>query len=141
MSSDVYAVSEIVGSSTDSIEEAIENALARARKTLRNLDWFEVTEVRGAPWRRRAASRHYQVTLKLGFKDGLTEPIFACRGTGAPAARRCARESSSARPLAAVLRRRRWLLSRSKSPAGGPCTLTSPAAFSPVTGEAERLRR
>ncbi|MCW2978756.1 MAG: hypothetical protein JWO14_483 [Solirubrobacterales bacterium] len=67
MSSDVYAVSEIVGSSTDSIEEAIENALARARKTLRNLDWFEMTEVRGHLGDDGSVA-HYQVTLKLGFK-------------------------------------------------------------------------
>ena len=67
MSSDVYAVSEIVGSSTDGIEEAIENALARARKTLRNLDWFEVTEVRGHLGDDGSVA-HYQVTLKLGFK-------------------------------------------------------------------------
>jgi dodecin len=66
-SSDVYAVSEIVGSSTDSIEEAVENALARARKTLRNLDWFEVTEVRGHLGDDGSVA-HYQVTLKLGFK-------------------------------------------------------------------------
>jgi flavin-binding protein dodecin len=67
MSSDVYSVSEIVGSSTDSIEEAIENALARARKTLRNLDWFEMTEVRGHLGDDGKVA-HYQVTLKLGFK-------------------------------------------------------------------------
>jgi flavin-binding protein dodecin len=67
MSSDIYAVSEIVGSSTDSIEEAIENAVARARKTLRNLDWFEVTEVRGHLGDDGSVA-HYQVTLKLGFK-------------------------------------------------------------------------
>ena len=67
MSSDVYAVSEIVGSSTDNIEEAIENAVARARKTLRNLDWFEVTEVRGHLGDDGSVA-HYQVTLKLGFK-------------------------------------------------------------------------
>jgi flavin-binding protein dodecin len=67
MSSDVYSVSEIVGSSTDSIEEAIENALARARKTLRNLNWFEVTEVRGHLGDDGSVA-HYQVTVKLGFK-------------------------------------------------------------------------
>ena len=67
MSSDVYSISEIVGSSTDSIEEAIENAVARARKTLRNLDWFEVTEVRGHLGDDGSVA-HYQVTLKLGFK-------------------------------------------------------------------------
>jgi flavin-binding protein dodecin len=67
MSSDVYSVSEIVGSSTDGIEEAIENAVARARKTLRNLNWFEVTEVRGHLGDDGSVA-HYQVTLKLGFK-------------------------------------------------------------------------
>jgi flavin-binding protein dodecin len=67
MSSDVYSVSEIVGSSTNSIEEAIENAVARARKTLRNLNWFEVTEVRGHLGDDGSVA-HYQVTVKLGFK-------------------------------------------------------------------------
>jgi flavin-binding protein dodecin len=66
-SSDVYAISEIVGSSTDSIEEAIDNALERARKTIRNLDWFEMTEVRGH-LDDDGSVAHYQVTLKLGFK-------------------------------------------------------------------------
>ena len=67
MTSNVYAISEIAGSSTDSIEEAIDNALARARKTLRNLDWFEVTEVRGH-LSDDGKVEHYQVSLKLGFK-------------------------------------------------------------------------
>lgn len=67
MSSDVYAISEIAGSSTESIEAAIENALGRARKTLRNLDWFEVTEVRGH-LNDDGSVGHYQVALKLGFK-------------------------------------------------------------------------
>jgi flavin-binding protein dodecin len=66
-SSDVYAISEIAGSSTDSLEEAIENALARARKTIRNLDWFEVTEIRGH-LDDDGSVGHYQVALKLGFK-------------------------------------------------------------------------
>ena len=67
MSSNVYAISEIAGSSTESIEEAIENALARARKTLRNLDWFETTEIRGH-LADDGTVLHYQVSLKLGFK-------------------------------------------------------------------------
>ena len=66
MSSNVYAISEIAGSSTESIEEAIDNALARARKTLRNLAWFEVTEVRGHLTDEGGVG-HYQVSLKLGF--------------------------------------------------------------------------
>jgi flavin-binding protein dodecin len=67
MSNHVYSVSEIVGSSPDSIEDAIDNALARARKTLRNLDWFVVTETRGHV-NPDGAVGHYQVTLKLGFR-------------------------------------------------------------------------
>jgi dodecin len=67
MTNNVYAVSEIVGSSPDSIEAAIDGALARARKTLRNLDWFEVTELRGHLTDEGAVD-HYQVTLKLGFR-------------------------------------------------------------------------
>ena len=67
MSSNVYAISEIAGSSTEGIEEAVENALARARKTLRNLDWFEMTEVRGH-LADDGSVEHYQVALKIGFK-------------------------------------------------------------------------
>jgi flavin-binding protein dodecin len=67
MPDNVYAVSEIVGSSTESIEHAINVALGRARKTLRNLDWFEVTEVRGHLSSDGTVDR-YQVTLKLGFR-------------------------------------------------------------------------
>jgi flavin-binding protein dodecin len=63
----VYRVTEIVGSSHDSIEDAIQNAINRARATLRNLDWFVVTETRG--WLLEDGSiGHYQVTLKLGFR-------------------------------------------------------------------------
>jgi hypothetical protein len=67
MSNHVYAISEIVGSSPTSIEEAIENALARARKTVRNLDWFQVVETRGHVSEDGGVG-HYQVTLKLGFR-------------------------------------------------------------------------
>lgn len=67
MPDNVYSVSEIVGSSPDSIEDAIQKALARARKTLRNLDWFEVTEIRGH-LSREGTVEHYQVALKLGFR-------------------------------------------------------------------------
>lgn len=63
----VYSVSEIVGSSTESIEDAIQGALARARKTVRNLEWFEVTSVRGH-LDGEGNLEHYQVTLKLGFR-------------------------------------------------------------------------
>ncbi len=67
MSDHVYSVSEIVGTSPDGIEPAIENALARARKTLRNLDWFETTEVRGH-LDDGGAVDYWQVSLKLGFR-------------------------------------------------------------------------
>ena len=67
MSDDVYAVSEIVGSSGESIDGAVQNALARARKTLRQLDWFEVTEIRGH-LADDGTLAHYQVSIKVGFK-------------------------------------------------------------------------
>jgi dodecin len=66
MSDHVYSISEIVGSSPTSIEEAIENALARARKTLRHLDWFVVQETRGHLV--DGNIDHFQVTLKVGFR-------------------------------------------------------------------------
>jgi dodecin len=67
MTNHVYSVSEIVGSSPNTIEDAINNALARARKTLRHLDWFEVIELRGR-LSDEGTVDHYQVTLKLGFR-------------------------------------------------------------------------
>jgi flavin-binding protein dodecin len=63
----VYSVSEIVGSSPESVDDAIRNALDRARKTLRHLDWFEVTEIRGH-LKDDGAIDYYQVALKLGFR-------------------------------------------------------------------------
>ena len=62
----VYRVVELVGSSQDSIEDAIQNALARAHATLRNLDWFEVRETRGRIEDGRVG--WYQVTLGVGFR-------------------------------------------------------------------------
>ena len=67
MSDHVYSVSEIVGSSPESIEEAINVALTRARKTLRHLHWFEVTEMRGYLTDHGTVD-YYQVALKLGFR-------------------------------------------------------------------------
>ena len=67
MSDNVYSVSEIVGTSKEGLEPAVENALGRARQTLRNLDWFEVTEIRGH-LAEDGELEHYQVTLKLGFR-------------------------------------------------------------------------
>jgi dodecin len=70
MSEHVYKVEEIVGSSENGVEDAIEGAIARAGKTIRNLDWFEVKEMRGHIKDGEVA--HYQVKLRIGFK--LEEP-------------------------------------------------------------------
>jgi len=66
MPNHVYSISEIIGTSSESIEAAIETALARARKTLRNLDWFVVSETRGLLSEGQLAE--FQVTLKVGFR-------------------------------------------------------------------------
>lgn len=65
MSNHVYKLIELTGSSPDGIEPAIENAIARAAKTVRNMRWFEVTDTRGQIENGKVA--HYQVTLKVGF--------------------------------------------------------------------------
>ncbi len=62
----VYRKTELVGSSSNSLSDAIETAIARASKTLRNLEWFEVSEIRGHIQDGKVA--HYQVTLKVGFR-------------------------------------------------------------------------
>jgi flavin-binding protein dodecin len=67
MSDHVYSISEIVGTSPNTIEDAIRNALSRASRTLRNLDWFEVVETRGHLGENGTID-HFQVTLKLGFR-------------------------------------------------------------------------
>jgi hypothetical protein len=65
-----YRVTEIVGSSPESIDQAVRNAIARAGQTLHNLDWFEVTEIRGHLDDGQVG--HFQVTVKVGFR--LDEP-------------------------------------------------------------------
>jgi dodecin len=66
MADSIYSVSEIVGSSTESIDDAIRGALGRASSTLHNLDWFEVAGIRG---RIEDEGRcQFQVTLKVGFR-------------------------------------------------------------------------
>lgn len=65
MPSNVYSVSEIVGSSTESIDDAIRGAIDRASKTLHGLDWFEVSQIRGHIDDGKLG--HFQVTLKIGF--------------------------------------------------------------------------
>jgi flavin-binding protein dodecin len=65
MSDHVYKKIELVGSSPTSIEEAVQNALARAEQTIRNMRWFEVTETRGHI--EDGKVNHWQVTVKVGF--------------------------------------------------------------------------
>lgn len=66
MSEHTYKVIEIVGSSTKGLQDAIENAVARAGKTMRQMRWFTVTETRGHIEGDKVA--HWQVTLKIGFR-------------------------------------------------------------------------
>jgi dodecin len=66
MTDRTYRVTEIVGTSTEGVEPAIHNGLQRAAQTLRHLDWFEVTQIRGQIEDGRVA--HYQVGIKLGFR-------------------------------------------------------------------------
>jgi len=66
MADHVYKVVEIVGSSSKSTDDAIQNAISRAAKTLKNLDWFEVIDNRGHLKDGKIA--HFQVTLKIGFR-------------------------------------------------------------------------
>jgi len=66
MSANVYAVSKVVGTSKESIEDAIQNAVETAAKSINNLDWFEVKETRGYIDGGKVA--YYQVSLELGFR-------------------------------------------------------------------------
>jgi dodecin len=66
VSEHTYKVTEIVGTSPDGIDQAVRNGVERAAQTLRNLDWFEVVEVRGHL--QDGAVDHFQVTMKVGFR-------------------------------------------------------------------------
>ncbi|MFJ8153557.1 dodecin [Streptomyces sp. NPDC094468] len=66
MPNHTYRVTEIVGTSNEGIDQAVRNGVARANQTLRNLDWFEVTQVRGQI--ENGQVEHYQVGLKVGFR-------------------------------------------------------------------------
>ncbi|MEU7813160.1 dodecin [Pseudonocardia sp. NPDC049154] len=66
MSDHVYRVTEIVGTSPDSVDAAIRNGVSRASETLRQLDWFEVTQIRGNL--REGHVEYFQVGLKVGFR-------------------------------------------------------------------------
>lgn len=60
-----YKVTELVGSSQTSVEDAVRHAVGRAAKTLHNMKWFEVGEIRG--WIDKDQIGHWQVTVKIGF--------------------------------------------------------------------------
>ena len=66
MTNHVYGISEVVGSSPEGVEAAVNNAVAKAAQTVRHLDWFEVSTIRGQLV--DGAVAHWQVTVKLGFR-------------------------------------------------------------------------
>ncbi|HVV75946.1 MAG TPA: dodecin [Mycobacteriales bacterium] len=66
MADQTYGISEIVGTSPDSLEQAIRNGVTKAAQTVRNLDWFEVASVRGQLKDGEVA--HFQVQMKVGFR-------------------------------------------------------------------------
>ncbi len=66
MSEHVYGLTEIVGSSTTGIDDAIRTAIRKAAETMRHLEWFETSEIRGHLADGEVA--HYQVKLKVGFR-------------------------------------------------------------------------
>jgi flavin-binding protein dodecin len=66
MAGRTYRVTEIVGTSPQGVDDAIKNGIARAARTLRHLDWFEVMQVRGHV--DGGVVDHFQVTMKLGFR-------------------------------------------------------------------------
>ena len=66
MSNHTYRVTEIVGTSHEGVDQAVRNGISRASQTLRNLDWFEITQVRGQIV--DGQIEYYQVGLKVGFR-------------------------------------------------------------------------
>jgi flavin-binding protein dodecin len=66
VSDHVYRLSEIVGSSPVSVDEAVRNAIAKAGQTVRNIEWFEVQEIRGQVVDNGVA--YFQVSVKIGFR-------------------------------------------------------------------------
>ena len=66
MTNRTYRVSEIVGTSDQGVDQAISNGIERAAQTLRHLDWFEVTQVRGQV--KDGVVEHFQVGIKVGFR-------------------------------------------------------------------------
>ncbi len=66
MSDHVYRVTEVVGSSPDSVQQAIRNGVARVSQTVRNVEWFEASEIRGQVVDGELTA--FQVRLKVGFR-------------------------------------------------------------------------
>lgn len=66
MADQTYGITEIVGTSPDSVQQAIRNGVARASQTVRNLDWFEVSSIRG--YINEGQVAHFQVQMKVGFR-------------------------------------------------------------------------
>ncbi|HWC36711.1 MAG TPA: dodecin [Mycobacteriales bacterium] len=66
MADQTYGISEVVGTSPDGIDHAIRNGISRASQTVRNLDWFEVTGIRGQL--KDGTVAHFQVQMKVGFR-------------------------------------------------------------------------
>ncbi len=65
MADHVYKKIELTGSSPDGVDQAVRNAVSRAKATIRNMRWFEVTEIRGQI--EEGDIQHWQVTVKIGF--------------------------------------------------------------------------
>jgi dodecin len=66
MTNRTYRLTEIVGTSPEGIDEAVRNGVSRASQTIRHIDWFEVSQVRG--YVRDGEVDHFQVTMKIGFR-------------------------------------------------------------------------
>jgi flavin-binding protein dodecin len=66
MSDPIYRVTEVVGTSPESVQQAIRNGIARVSRTVRNVEWFEATQIRGAVENGEIAA--FQVSLKVGFR-------------------------------------------------------------------------
>jgi hypothetical protein len=86
-----YKMVEIVGVSEDSIQQAVRNALAKASQTLRNIDWFEVTAIRG--WVRNNRDPQFQVQLKVGFRLLERSVLHGSPDEGNPGAAKAKRKS------------------------------------------------
>ncbi len=66
MAAQTYGITEIVGTSPDSVQQAIRNGVSRAARTVRHLDWFEVNQIRG--YIEDGEVAHFQVQMKIGFR-------------------------------------------------------------------------